>query len=318
MGAEMAVGGVATGKRLTLRLGERDVAALAEARRRWGVSDDSEALRESLRRAVEECLTESEPASDGQAERQTACQTDDAARQTRIEARQTETAPCQTGAEVAAGVALLRLGTEGDGVTCVGRDEEIGRVRDVLAKRQRNSVLLAGAAGVGKSAIVRAVAESMGAAGEGLTDVVWLSGIGASGAAGRHMEAGQRVVWEVDERECAYVASRCEVAARLETVKLRELSREATVEVLRAHRPALEAHHGVKVSDEALELAAAMAQNVVQPKVLPGTAVDLLDEAAGRARRVRGACEAIEVVAEDVAEVAARRSGTAVEKIWRR
>ena len=54
---------------------------------------------------------------------------------------------------------LTLAGARGELDAVVGRDEEIERVLDVLAKRRANSPCLVGAAGVGKTSVVRGVAQ---------------------------------------------------------------------------------------------------------------------------------------------------------------
>jgi len=111
------------------------------------------------------------------------------------------------------------------------------------------------------------------------------------------LAGGGRVVGEMTEMEYEALAAQPLVAEQFGVVKVRAMSVAETVEVLRSHRPALEVHHGVTIADKVLQTAASMGANVVPPRVLPGTAVDLLDEAASRQRalgahgvnRVRGA-----------------------------
>ncbi|MEU9153887.1 Clp protease N-terminal domain-containing protein [Streptomyces sp. NPDC048417] len=55
-------------------------------------------------------------------------------------------------------------------------------------------------------------------------------------------------------------------------------------EILRAGRAGLEEHHGVPLTDEALVAAAALAHDHMPDRALPGSAFDLLDEAAALAR----------------------------------
>ncbi|MEV6764605.1 Clp protease N-terminal domain-containing protein [Streptomyces sp. NPDC051105] len=55
-------------------------------------------------------------------------------------------------------------------------------------------------------------------------------------------------------------------------------------EILRAGRAALAEHHAVTLTDEALAAAAALAHDHVPDRALPGSAFDLLDEAAALAR----------------------------------
>ena len=71
---------------------------------------------------------------------------------------------------------------------------------------------------------------------------------------------------------------------RLQPVFIGEPSIEATVEMLRGLRPRYEAHHKIKISDQALEAAARLSQRYVSDRYLPDKAIDLIDEAASKLR----------------------------------
>jgi ATP-dependent Clp protease ATP-binding subunit ClpC len=71
---------------------------------------------------------------------------------------------------------------------------------------------------------------------------------------------------------------------RLQPVFVSEPSIEATVEMLKGLRPRYEAHHKIKISDEALEAAAKLSQRYISDRFLPDKAIDLIDEAASKLR----------------------------------
>ena len=71
---------------------------------------------------------------------------------------------------------------------------------------------------------------------------------------------------------------------RLQPVYLGEPSLEATIEMLYGLRPRYEAHHKIKISDEALEAAARLSQRYISDRHLPDKAIDLIDEAASKLR----------------------------------
>jgi ATP-dependent Clp protease ATP-binding subunit ClpC len=71
---------------------------------------------------------------------------------------------------------------------------------------------------------------------------------------------------------------------RLQPVYLGEPSVEATIEMLKGLRPRYEAHHKIKISDEALEAAAKLSQRYISDRHLPDKAIDLIDEAASKLR----------------------------------
>ena len=69
---------------------------------------------------------------------------------------------------------------------------------------------------------------------------------------------------------------------RFQPVFIGEPSVEATIEMLRGLRPRYEAHHKIKISDEALEAAARLSQRYISDRFLPDKAIDLIDEAASK------------------------------------
>jgi len=71
---------------------------------------------------------------------------------------------------------------------------------------------------------------------------------------------------------------------RLQPVLISEPSVEATIEMLKGLRPRYEAHHKVKLSDEALEAAARLSHRYISDRYLPDKAIDLIDEAASKRR----------------------------------
>jgi ATP-dependent Clp protease ATP-binding subunit ClpC len=71
---------------------------------------------------------------------------------------------------------------------------------------------------------------------------------------------------------------------RFQPVFVDEPSVEATLEMLRGLRPRYEAHHKIKINDEALEAAAHLSQRYISDRYLPDKAIDLIDEAASKIR----------------------------------
>ena len=71
---------------------------------------------------------------------------------------------------------------------------------------------------------------------------------------------------------------------RFQPVFINEPSIEDTVQILRGLRPRYEAHHKIKITDEALEAAAKLSQRYISDRHLPDKAIDLIDEAASKSR----------------------------------
>ena len=69
---------------------------------------------------------------------------------------------------------------------------------------------------------------------------------------------------------------------RFQPVLVEEPSLEETVEILKGLRPAYEKHHGVTISDQALEAAVKLSERYINDRFLPDKAIDLIDEASAK------------------------------------
>ena len=98
---------------------------------------------------------------------------------------------------------------------------------------------------------------------------------------------------------------------RFQPVTVSEPGKEQTLNMLRALRPGLEQHHGVEISDEALDAAYALSVRYIHDRFLPDKAIDLLDEAAA-ALQVSGKRRGGRVGTAEVAGVASLWTGIPV------
>ena len=71
---------------------------------------------------------------------------------------------------------------------------------------------------------------------------------------------------------------------RLQPVMVEEPSTEASIEILKGLRPRYEAHHKLKISDEAIESAVRLSRRYITDRRLPDKAIDLIDEAGSKIR----------------------------------
>jgi len=74
------------------------------------------------------------------------------------------------------------------------------------------------------------------------------------------------------------------LARRFQKIEVLEPSVAETVEILRGLQPAYEAHHGVRYTPDALELAASLAHKHLRDRHLPDSAIDVIDETGAAAR----------------------------------
>jgi len=71
---------------------------------------------------------------------------------------------------------------------------------------------------------------------------------------------------------------------RFQPIMVDEPSQEETVSILLGLRDRYEAHHGVKITDEAVRAAALLSDRYITDRYLPDKAIDLIDEASSRVR----------------------------------
>ncbi|MBQ3477413.1 MAG: AAA family ATPase, partial [Clostridia bacterium] len=71
---------------------------------------------------------------------------------------------------------------------------------------------------------------------------------------------------------------------RFQPVKVPEPSREESIAILKGLRDRYEAHHRVRITDEAITAAVYLSDRYISDRCLPDKAIDLIDEAASRVR----------------------------------
>ena len=81
-----------------------------------------------------------------------------------------------------------------------------------------------------------------------------------------------------------YIEKDAALERRFSPVTVNEPSEKDTVKILKGLRDKYEAHHGVKITDEAIDAAVKMSVRYINDRFLPDKAIDLIDEAASRAK----------------------------------
>ncbi|MDD9995001.1 MAG: AAA family ATPase, partial [Dehalococcoidia bacterium] len=208
------------------------------------------------------------------------------------------------------GVDLTAAARSGKLDPTVGRDQEIQRVTQILSRRTKNNPVLVGEPGVGKTAIVEALAQRIAKDdvpstlhGKRLVTLDMGALVAGTKYRGEFEERLKKVIEEIrgasncvlfiDEVHTMVGAGAAEGAVdaanilkpslargelqaigattpddyrkyierdpalerRFQPVKVEQPSSEETVEILRGIRGAYEEHHGLKISDEALDVA---------------------------------------------------------------
>ena len=232
---------------------------------------------------------------------------------------------------------LTEMARQGVMDPVVGREDEIGRVIQILSRRTKNNPCLIGEPGVGKTAVVEGLAQriTQGLVPEKMKNrrlvVLDLSGmVAGSKYRGEFEERIKKVITEVmehpgillfiDELHTIIGAGGAEGALdasnilkpslsrgeiqiigattieeyrkhiekdaalerRFQPVTVEEPTQEQAVEILKGLRPYYEKHHGVIITDEALEAAVKMSIRYIADRHLPDKAIDLMDEASSR------------------------------------
>ncbi len=237
------------------------------------------------------------------------------------------------------GVDLTALAREGKLDPVIGRQQEIERVVQILSRRTKNNPVLIGEPGVGKTAIVEALAQRIvsgdipdSLSGARLVTLDMGALVAGTKYRGEFEERLKKVVDEIrsakktilfiDEMHTLVGAGAAEGAVdasnilkpslargelqtigattlddyrryverdpalerRFQPVRVEEPSSDDTAAILRGVKSQYEEHHGLTITDEAVEAAAALASRYIADRFLPDKAIDLIDEAASRVR----------------------------------
>ena len=234
---------------------------------------------------------------------------------------------------------LTELARDGKLDSVVGREGEIRRLIQILGRRTKNTPVLIGEPGVGKTSIAEGLAQQIvaGRVPEFLKDryilaldmgslmagakfrgdfeerlratlnevknsdgrfilfIDDLHNVARMGSAGGGMagdilkpalaRGNVRVIGAttIDEYR-KLIEPDAALERRFQCISVEEPSEPDTVRILRGLRDRYEQHHGVEITDEALEAASSLAHRYIADRFLPDKAVDLLDEAASQVR----------------------------------
>ena len=107
-----------------------------------------------------------------------------------------------------------------------------------------------------------------------------------------------------------HLAKDAALERRFQKILVKEPTVEETKRILAGLRERYEAHHHVRITDEALDAAAYLADRYISDRFLPDKAVDLVDEAASR-KRIQNMCASpdLKEVEEAILEVRREKEG---------
>jgi ATP-dependent Clp protease ATP-binding subunit ClpC len=81
-----------------------------------------------------------------------------------------------------------------------------------------------------------------------------------------------------------YIEKDSALERRFQTIMVNPPSREETIEILKGLRDRYEAHHRVRITDEALDESVKLSERYISGRFLPDKAIDVIDEAGSRVR----------------------------------
>lgn len=221
----------------------------------------------------------------------------------------------------------------------IGREKETERVIQILCRRGKNNPCLIGEPGVGKTAIVEGIAQSL--VNGNVPDIVVdkrLVSLDMSGLVAKSKYRGEfedRIKKVINEVETAgnvllfidelhtiigaggaegaldasnilkpalargdvqvigattieeyrkYIEKDAALERRFQPVQVEEPTEEESIEILKGLRKLYEKHHHVQITDEGVEASVRLSARYVNDRFLPDKAIDLMDEAAAKAR----------------------------------
>ena len=211
---------------------------------------------------------------------------------------------------------LTKLAKDGKIDPVIGRQKEIERVIQILSRRTKNNPCLIGEPGVGKKIYsldltgmvagtkyrgdfeerIKKVIDEV----KNAKDVILFIDevhtlIGAGSAEGAADAANilkpslargelQIIGATTIEEYRKHIEKDAALERRFQPVMVDEPSQEEAIEILKGIKDKYEAHHKVKITDEAIESAVKLSTRYIGDRYLPDKAIDLIDEAASRVR----------------------------------
>jgi len=101
-----------------------------------------------------------------------------------------------------------------------------------------------------------------------------------------------------------YIEKDAALERRFSPVTVNEPTSEDTIEILKGIRDKYEAHHNVKITDEAIKASVNLSVRYINDRFLPDKAIDLIDEAASRVRmRAYTAPDSLKELEEKIEEI---------------
>ena len=268
---------------------------------------------------------------------------------------------------------LTRLAAMGALDPLIGRDEEVGRVVQILSRRTKNNPALVGEPGVGKTAVAEGLAMRMASGqvppvlrGKRLLSLDLVSMVAGTKYRGEFEDRVNQILAEVHragnvilfldelhnivgagsaegaidaanilkpalgrgaiqvvgattlEEYRKYIEKDSALERRFQPVRVGEPTPEQTLEILKGIRPRYEAHHGIVITDRALQAAVELSRRYLPDRFLPDKAIDLMDEGAAKLRMQGEVPHSLRGLMGRIEQAARERRAAAAEQNYER
>ena len=115
-----------------------------------------------------------------------------------------------------------------------------------------------------------------------------------------------------------YIEKDSALERRFQPVRVGEPTPEQTLEILKGIRPRYEAHHGIVITDRALQAAVELSRRYLPDRFLPDKAIDLMDEGAAKLRMQGEVPHSLRGLMGRIEQAARERRAAAAEQNYER
>ncbi len=116
-----------------------------------------------------------------------------------------------------------------------------------------------------------------------------------------------------------YIEKDAALERRFQPVMVDEPSEEEAVEILKGLRGSYEKHHGVRITDSAIEAAVKLGKRYINDRFLPDKAIDLIDEASSKVRLgIFSARKELKVIEEEIRKLGEEKEQAIIHEEYER